>query len=191
MKRALLIDNYDSFTYNLVQYLQELGVEVLVYKNDAITASQAGKLSPDFLIFSPGPGTVECSKDIGSGLEIFEVFKGKIPILGVCLGHQMIGKYFGTDIVKVKPMHGKKSKIKILSKTGIFKDFPNEIEGMRYHSLVVATRHAALLQITAQTEDHLVMAFEILNMKIYGVQFHPESIGTKMGMKILENFLRT
>lgn len=188
MKKVLLIDNYDSFTYNLVQYLQELGAEVIVRKNNEINATQAEELHPDFLIFSPGPGTVECEKDVGNSLEVFEILKEKIPILGVCLGHQMIGKYFGAEIAKVSPMHGKKSVIKILEKSGIFENFPDEIQGMRYHSLVVKNPPEKI-KITARTGDNIIMALEIPKQKIYGVQFHPESIGTKIGMEILENFL--
>lgn len=193
MKKILLIDNYDSFTYNLLQCCRELKTEVFVQKNDEITVSKAQKIDPDFLLFSPGPGTAECQKDIGNGLEIFEAFRGKIPILGVCLGHQMIGKYFGAKIKKVPPAHGKKSIIQILQKSGLFQNFPDQIEGMRYHSLVVdingEARFIAPLRVTAKTEDSLIMALEIPEQKIYGIQFHPESIGTKIGRKILENFL--
>ncbi len=187
-KRVFIIDNYDSFTFNLVQYFRELGTEVFVNKNDEITVSQLQKLSPDALIFSPGPGTVECREDIGNGLEIFKHFQGKIPILGVCLGHQMIGKYFGGIIEKVAPMHGKKSHIHILDKTGLFQGFPDVIEGMRYHSLVVSDPDP-VLHITARTQDGLIMACENVDQRVFGIQFHPESIGTKTGLDILRNFL--
>jgi anthranilate synthase/aminodeoxychorismate synthase-like glutamine amidotransferase len=191
-KRILLIDNYDSFTYNLVQYLQELGGEVTVSKNDEITAPEAKKLHPDALVFSPGPGTVECASDIGNGVKIFETFRGKIPILGVCLGHQMIGKYFSGKILKVTPVHGKRWPILITKPAGIFKKLPKEITGMRYHSMVVDRKNFPKeLTITTETEDGLVMACEKTDEKIYGVQFHPESIGTKFGMDILKNFLDT
>jgi anthranilate synthase component 2 len=190
MKKVLLIDNYDSFTYNLVQYLQELNARVWVYKNNEIEADHISqKLSPDCIIFSPGPGSVEQKKDIGNGLDILEKYAGKTPILGVCLGHQLIGKYFGADIVKIPPMHGKKSRIRIQEKTGIFISFPTYIEGMRYHSLAIENVSSAI-KITACTDSNEIMGIEIPGQKIYGVQFHPESIGTKIGKKILENFLR-
>ncbi|MCF7905698.1 aminodeoxychorismate/anthranilate synthase component II [Candidatus Gracilibacteria bacterium] len=190
MKKVLLIDNYDSFTYNLVQYLQELGCEVIVKRNDNVVTKEAEEIQPDALVFSPGPGTVENARDIGNGIEIFEHFRGKIPILGVCLGHQMIGKYFGGDIQKVFPVHGKRWPIQIIKKTGLFRNFPDQIEGMRYHSLVV-TRDTfpPELTITAETEDGLVMACEKADERIFGIQFHPESIGTASGMDILKNFL--
>lgn len=197
-KKLLLIDNYDSFTYNLVQYFQTLGVEVMVKRNDEISVEEAEVLNPDFLVFSPGPGTVENPKDIGVGPELFEAFRGRIPILGVCLGHQMMGHIFGGTIKKVSPVHGKRWPTKIISPTGIFEGFPEEIETMRYHSMVVAfdegeTHSYASLQITAEfmepNGENLMAAFEKADEKIFGVQFHPESIGTKTGMRILENFL--
>lgn len=192
MKTILLIDNYDSFTYNLVQYFQELGTKVIVKRNDEITTSEAESLKPDYLVFSPGPGTVENAKDIGIGAELFEKMRGKIPILGVCLGQQMIGHILGGSIDKVEPRHGKRWSMKVLDKSGLFKDFPNEFEGMRYHSMVVNRESCpAELNITVETndEEQLIMAFEKIDEMIYGVQFHPESIGTPEGMKILENFL--
>ena len=131
MKKVLLIDNYDSFTWNLVQIFRELKTKVVVRKNDEINASEAEKLNPDFLIFSPGPGTVKNPRDIGNGLDIFKKLRGKIPILGVCLGHQMIGEFFGGKIKKTEPAHGKKSSIKILRKTGLFKNFPDAVN--RFH----------------------------------------------------------
>jgi anthranilate synthase/aminodeoxychorismate synthase-like glutamine amidotransferase len=186
MKNVLLIDNYDSFTFNLVQYFQELGANVIVRKNDAITVSEAEDLKIDALVFSPGPGTVECAEDIGNGLAIFEHFKGKIPILGVCLGHQMMGKYFGGSIEKIAPMHGKKSTIIITNKEGLFQGLPDTIEGMRYHSLIVTQSN---IDITATTEDGHIMALEDSAERIFGIQFHPESIGTRAGIHILKNFL--
>lgn len=194
MKKILLIDNYDSFTYNLVQYFQQLDCEVLVYRNDEISAMEAQNLNPDYLVFSPGPGTVENLKDIGNGIELFGLFRGRIPILGVCLGHQMIGKIFGGVIEKVAPVHGKRWKIKVLENShGLFQNFPKSFEGMRYHSMVVNRESFPdTLKITTETddEDQFVMALENREEKIFGVQFHPESIGTKEGMKILENFLK-
>ncbi len=195
MKKLLLIDNYDSFTYNLVQYFQQLGCEVFVHRNDEISTEKALELNPDYLVFSPGPGTVENVKDIGNGEELFKVFRGKIPILGVCLGHQLIGKIFGGKIEKVAPVHGKRWLMKILkTEGGLFDGMPVTIKGMRYHSMVVKKENFPVeLTITAQTQDDegLVMACEKADEKIFGLQFHPESIGTKTGMEILENFLKT
>jgi len=192
MKKILLIDNYDSFTWNLVQYLQELDTKVLVYKNDEISSQEAKKLNPDFLIFSPGPGNSKNQKDIGNSLEILETFKGKIPILGVCLGHQMIAEYFGGTVEKTRPAHGQKWLISILKPEGIFQDLPSEIIGMRYHSLVVSPQNFPKdLEITASTKDEKIMALQNLKERIFGIQFHPESIGTKLGIKILKNFLKT
>jgi len=194
MKKLLLIDNYDSFTYNLSQYFQELGVAVVVRRNDEISVEEAAKIGADFLVFSPGPGTPENPADIGAGEAIFSHFRGKIPILGVCLGHQMIGRIFGGKIEKVEPAHGKKWRICVLEKSGLFRDFPDEFLGMRYHSMVVARKNfpEKKLKITAETadENRLVMAFERVEERIFGVQFHPESVGTKSGMQILENFLK-
>lgn len=192
MKKVLLIDNYDSFTWNLLQYLQELGTEVLVYKNDQINSEEAQKLNPDFLVFSPGPGNSQVPKDIGNSLEILKVFEGNIPILGVCLGHQMIAEYFGGKVEKTRPAHGQRWLINITKKEGLFRNFPQEIIGMRYHSLIVSSENfPENLEVTAHTEDGKIMAFQDLKKRIFGIQFHPESIGTKMGKNILQNFLNT
>jgi len=191
-RKVLLIDNYDSFTYNLVQYFQELDCEVSVYRNDKITLDEAKKLNPNFLVFSPGPGTVDNPKDVGIGPVLFDYFQEKIPILGVCLGHQMIGKIFGGKIKKVLPVHGKRYPMKILSKKGLFKNFGNKILAMRYHSMVINKKNFPKnLDITAVSDDeeNFIMAIENLDKKIFGVQFHPESIGTKTGIKILKNFI--
>ena len=191
-KKILLIDNYDSFTFNLVQYFQILGARVVVRRNDEISADAAEKLAPNFLVFSPGPGSVEIPADIGASAEIFEKFRGKIPILGVCLGHQLIGKIFGGKIKKVPPVHGKRWPIKILNHNSIFKNLEKKIRGMRYHSMIVARENfPSNLKITAETDDadKFVMAAENLREKIFGIQFHPESIGTPVGIEILRNFL--
>jgi anthranilate synthase component 2 len=197
-KKLLLIDNYDSFTYNLVQYFQELGVEVIVKRNDQITAAAAKNLAPDYLVFSPGPGTCEVASDIGVSEDLFHVFRGVIPILGVCLGHQLMGKIFGGQIKRVAPAHGKRYPIKVTDKAAVlFQNLPATIEVMRYHSLVVdftqylATHDTVPLTITALTadEDRLIMAMEKPTEKLYGVQFHPESIGTPSGKIMLQNFL--
>lgn len=198
MKKILLIDNYDSFTYNIVQYLQELGGEVLVKRNDQITLAEAKKIAPQYLVFSPGPGTCEVQSDIGVSEEFLMYFKGKIPILGVCLGHQLMGKVFGGSIKRVAPAHGKRHPIKVISEQAqLFKDLPTQLEVMRYHSLVVdfseyeSIHGQPPFEITARTDDEecLIMAMENHDQKLYGVQFHPESIGTPTGKKILENFL--
>jgi len=193
MKKLLIIDNYDSFTYNLVQYFAELGVEVLIFRNDEIDEKSAKELKPDFLVFSPGPGTAENDEDLGNGQEIFETFRGKIPILGVCLGHQMIGKIFGGKIITIPPQHGKRWALKILqSKEGIFKNLPEKITAMRYHSMVLERESfPQSLNITCETDDEegIIMGLENSQEKIFGVQFHPESIGTEFGKKILINFL--
>ena len=198
MPRVVMIDNHDSFTYNLVQYFQELNVEVVVKRNDEITVSEAVSLNPDYLVFSPGPGTDENPKDIGNGEVILQHFRGNIPILGVCLGHQLIGKIFGGKITKILPQHGKRWSLKVLDKSGLFKNFPDTFEGMRYHSMIVelpplppGEGRGEGLTITAETndDDQYIMAFERPDEKLYSVQFHPESIGTPDGINILKNFL--
>ena len=192
MKKLLLIDNYDSFTYNLVQYFQTLGLEVIVKRNDEVTLDEAKALKLDYLVFSPGPGTVENLNDVGVGPELFNYFRAQIPILGVCLGHQMMGQIFGGKIIKITPQHGKRWPMKVLDKSGLFKNFDDTFEGMRYHSMVVESNSFdPLLKVTAVTddEDQHIMAFEKSDEKLFGVQFHPESIGTKEGMKSLENFV--
>ena len=195
MKKLLLIDNYDSFTYNLVQYFQSLGVEVNVKRNDEIDVDGVATMKPDFLVFSPGPGTVENPEDIGNGEAIMKKFIGKIPILGVCLGHQLIGKLYGGKIIQVEPQHGKRWPIKVLDKSGLFKDFPDTFEGMRYHSLVVTVplekgdKGGLTVTSVSDDEDQHIMSFELPEKNLYGVQFHPESIGTPDGLQILKNFL--
>jgi len=192
MKKLLLIDNYDSFTYNLVQYFQTLGLDVLVKRNDEVTLAEAKAIKPDYLVFSPGPGTVENPEDIGVGAELFNYFRNQIPILGVCLGHQMMGHIFGGKIIKITPQHGKRWSMKVLDKSGLFKNFNDTFEGMRYHSMVVEPgSFDESLKVTAVTNDtdQHIMAFEKPDEKLFAVQFHPESIGTKEGMKILENFV--
>ena len=193
-KKLLLIDNYDSFTYNLVQYFQALGLAVTVKRNDEITLAEAVDFLPDFLVFSPGPGTVENPDDIGVGPALFNAFRGKIPILGVCLGHQMMGHIFGGKIITIEPQHGKRWPMKVLDKSGLFKDFNDTFEGMRYHSMVVEPgSFDEALKVTAVTDDghQHIMAFEKPDEKLFAVQFHPESIGTKEGLKILENFIKS
>ena len=183
----LMIDNYDSFTYNLVQYFGELGQEVKVYRNDEITIKEARKLKPEYLVISPGP----CApKQAGISLEIIREFRADLPILGVCLGHQAIGEAFGGNIVKApKPMHGKLSKIQHNSNF-LFSNIENNFLVTRYHSLTIDPQSLPdELEITAKSEDGVIMGIKHKVYNILGVQFHPESIKTENGKKILSNFL--
>ena len=182
-----MIDNYDSFTYNLVQYLGELGADLKVYRNDKITIEQIQEMRPERIVISPGPGRPE---DAGISVEIIKKLSGKIPILGVCLGHQAIGYAFGGKIVQAKElMHGKTSQI-FHNKKGIFKSIENPFEATRYHSLVIEKKSLPkCLEINAWTKDKEIMGVEHNKFPLWGVQFHPESILTKAGKKILKNFL--
>ncbi|BAW80884.1 anthranilate synthase subunit II [Candidatus Nitrosoglobus terrae] len=188
----LMIDNYDSFTYNLVQYLGELGEKVNVFRNDQINITDIEQLRPSYLIISPGPCT---PNEAGISLEIIYHFTGKLPILGVCLGHQCIGQAFGGQIVHAKTiMHGKTSMVYHNNK-GVFKDLSNPFEATRYHSLVIEqTSFPSCLEITAWTETDKGTVDEIMGIRhrdlaIEGVQFHPESILTQHGHNLLLNFL--
>ena len=183
----LVIDNYDSFTYNLVQYLGELGAELKVYRNDKITIDQIKKMNPEKIVISPGPGRPE---DAGVSVSIIKELGGKTPILGVCLGHQAIGYAFGGKIVQAKElMHGKTSSI-YHDKREIFKSIENPFEATRYHSLVIEKKSLPkCLEVTAWTEDKEIMGVRHKRFPLWGVQFHPESILTKAGMNILRNFL--
>ncbi|NWG31551.1 MAG: aminodeoxychorismate/anthranilate synthase component II [Rhodocyclaceae bacterium] len=183
----LMIDNYDSFTYNLVQYFGELGQDVRVYRNDAITLEEIAAMSPDYLVISPGP----CSpKEAGISVEAIKTFAGKLPILGVCLGHQSIGYAFGGEIVHARQlMHGKISPVHHAN-VGIFSGLPNPFNATRYHSLAI--RRDTLpdcLEITAWTEDGEIMGVRHKECAVQGVQFHPESIMTEHGHALLKNFL--
>ena len=183
----LMIDNYDSFTYNLVQYFGELGQEVEVFRNDKITVQEAQALEPEYLVISPGP----CSpKEAGVSIDLINFFKDKIPILGVCLGHQAIGEAFGGKIIKAnKPMHGKISIIEHDSNF-LFKNIANNLAVTRYHSLIIESESLPKdLIVNARTSDGTIMGIQHTNLKISGVQFHPESIMTNKGKKILSNFL--
>ena len=183
----LMIDNYDSFTYNLVQYLGEMGEELQVYRNDKITVKEIERLKPDRIIISPGP----CSpKEAGISVETIKHFAGKIPILGVCLGHQSIGYAFGGDVVRAgRLMHGKTSMIHHDGK-GVFKGLPNPFEATRYHSLVIKRETMpSCLEISAETDIGEVMGVRHKDFVIEGVQFHPESILTQNGKDLLRNFL--
>ncbi len=183
----LVIDNYDSFTYNLVQYLGELGSKLEVYRNDKISIEGISKMSPDKIVISPGPGE---PRNAGISEAVIMEFGKKTPILGVCLGHQAIGEVFGGKIVGAKSlMHGKTSAI-YHDGTGVFRDIPNPFEATRYHSLLVDRgSFPGVLSITAHTKDDEIMGLKHKEYPIYGVQFHPESILTSEGKNILKNFL--
>ncbi len=182
-----LIDNYDSFTYNLVQYLGELGADIRVFRNDQISLNELIALKPDHLVISPGPG--EPIKDGGVSPEAIKHFTGKIPVLGVCLGHQCLGAVYGCKVDRApRLMHGKTSPVNHNGQ-GIFKDIPSPFEGMRYHSLVVYEPIPAELEIVAQTSEGEIMALKHRQHPTYGVQFHPESILTEHGKQLLKNFL--
>lgn len=189
----LMIDNYDSFTYNVVQYLGELGADVRVFRNDEITVGEIEALAPERIVVSPGPCT---PNEAGVSLDVIRAFAGKLPLLGICLGHQAIGQAFGGKIVRAKQvMHGKTSPIHHLSQ-GVFADLPNPFEATRYHSLVIEKSSLPnCLEVTAWTEDTEGNFDEIMGVRhkefqIEGVQFHPESILTKVGHDLLANFLK-
>jgi para-aminobenzoate synthetase component 2 len=183
----LVIDNYDSFTYNLVQYLGELGQEIIVRRNDEIDLEGIAKLAPDHILISPGPCT---PNEAGISLALIERFKGEIPILGVCLGHQSIGQAFGGEVVRAdKLMHGKTSDI-IHDGCSLFEGLPSPFTATRYHSLIVKRDTLPdCLEITAQTEDGEIMGLRHKQYTVEGVQFHPESIMTDHGLRILRNFV--
>ena len=188
MIKILLIDNYDSFTFNLYHYLSSLKTNVDVLRNDKITTKDVIKKKYDKIVISPGPGNPSQS---GNCLSIVNSLHKKIPIFGVCLGHQIIGHVFGSKIIKTKKlMHGKTSKI-ISKKKGILKNLPRIFEATRYHSLIIDKKSLSEeLEITAETEDGLIMGIQHKKYNIHGVQFHPESIKTKIGINILRNFIR-
>ena len=183
----LMIDNYDSFTYNLVQYLSELGEKVAVFRNDKITVQKIKKLKPKKIVISPGPGT---PLEAGVSNDIIRELSGSIPILGVCLGHQCIGHVFGGKIVRAKKiMHGKVSEV-FHNKKGIFCAIENPFVATRYHSLLIENKSfPSVLELTAWTKDKEIMGVRHRSHPTFGVQFHPESILTTAGKKILKNFL--
>jgi anthranilate synthase component II len=184
----LVIDNYDSFTYNLVQYFGQLGADVRVERNDALTVGQIAALSPSHIVISPGPGTPD---DSGVSLDVLRSLSASIPVLGVCLGHQAIGQVFG-GVVKRAPrlMHGKTSLIRHTGK-GVFAGLPDPLEATRYHSLIVEPESLPdCLEVTATTtDDGQIMGLQHRELNVHGVQFHPESILTAAGMDLLRNFL--
>ena len=183
----LMIDNYDSFTYNLVQYFGELGQDVRVVRNDQISVAEIEKMKPDTIVISPGPCT---PNEAGISVETIQKLGGKIPILGVCLGHQSIGQAYGGKIVRAKRlMHGKTSMIRHENK-GVFSGLPNPFEATRYHSLVIAPDTVPdVLEVTARSDDGEIMGVRHRTLPVEGVQFHPESILTQHGHDLLKNFL--
>jgi anthranilate synthase component 2 len=183
----LMIDNYDSFTYNIVQYFGELGEDVRTVRNDEITLEQIAEMNPDRICISPGP---KSPKDAGVSVDVLKAFKGKLPILGVCLGHQAIGEAFGGQIIRAKQvMHGKTSKIAHTGE-GVFKGLPSPFTVIRYHSLAIERASLpSCLEVTAWTDDGEIMGVRHKEFDIEGVQFHPESILSEHGHAMLKNFL--
>ncbi len=183
----LLLDNYDSFTYNLAQYLGELGCTVEVHRNDRISVDQIAQRKPERIVISPGPCTPQ---EAGICVELIQKLAGKIPILGVCLGHQAIGAAFGGKIVRApKLFHGKTSQIRH-DGSGVFRGLPNPFTATRYHSLIVERKSLpAELQVTAETDDEIIMGMQHREYPLMGVQFHPESVLTESGKQLLKNFL--
>ena len=183
----LILDNYDSFTYNLVQYLGELGAEMSVHRNDRITLQEIEKMQPSKIVISPGPCT---PKEAGISVDLIRKFGSQIPILGVCLGHQAIGEAFGGEVVRApRLMHGKTSMIEHDGR-GVYRGLPNPFEATRYHSLIIRRESMPkVLEITAWTEEGEIMGVRHKTFPIEGVQFHPESILTKAGKDLLKNFL--
>ena len=191
-KKTLIIDNYDSFTYILKQYFGELGGNPEVFFHDQITIAQIRRIKPTHIILSPGPGTADKPKDVGIMPEVIKAFYKKIPILGVCLGHHVLGKFFGGKIIRApKIMHGKQSTI-YHQKQGIFKGVRSPFKAMRYHSLMIDPPFWLQnpdVDVTAHTSDGIIMGIQHNQYPVFGVQFHPESLGTPEGKKIIRNFL--
>ena len=183
----LLLDNYDSFTYNLLHYLSELGCQVIVHRNNAVSVADVLAMKPEGIVISPGPGAPEES---GICLALVKEASGKIPLLGVCLGHQAIGQAFGGQVVRApKPMHGKVSAVHHQGR-GVFKGLPSPFSATRYHSLIVEkTSLPDMLEITAETEDGIIMGLKHKSLNVHGVQFHPESIASEHGHALLRNFV--
>ena len=186
----LMIDNYDSFTYNIVQYCLELGADLKVIRNDELTVDEIKALNPEKIIISPGPATPD---DAGVSLEVIEAFKDEVPILGICLGHQSIAQSFGGRVVRAKKMmHGKTSQVECEGDCAIFNKMPEIFTATRYHSLIVEQESLpdTIIPTAYSDDDHEIMALQIKDKPIYGVQFHPESIMSEFGYDILENFLK-
>ncbi|MEA2091603.1 MAG: aminodeoxychorismate/anthranilate synthase component II [Campylobacterota bacterium] len=187
---VLMIDNYDSFTYNIVQYCRELGADLKIIRNDEMSVADIEELNPDKIIISPGPASPD---EAGVTLEVIDYFKDRLPILGICLGHQSIAQVYGAEVVRAaNMMHGKTSTMKRVDECKIFKDLPEEFIATRYHSLIVDKESLPkMIEPTAYSEDDSeIMAIKIKDRDIYGVQFHPESIMSEYGHKIIGNFLK-
>ena len=185
-----MIDNYDSFTYNIVQYCLELGANLKVIRNDEMSIEEIEALNPEKIIISPGPATPD---EAGVSLDVIDYFKAKLPILGICLGHQSIAQSFGGEIIRAKNlMHGKTSTMEVVEPTCVFKDLPKEFTATRYHSLVVNQENLpSVIKPTAYSkDDHEIMALEVEGYDIYGIQFHPESIMSDYGHEMIDNFLK-
>ncbi len=186
----LMIDNYDSFTYNIVQYCRELGADLKIIRNDEMSVEEIDKLAPEKIIISPGPAS---PNEAGITLKTIEYFKDKIPILGICLGHQSIAQVFGGDVVRAKNMmHGKTSVMKQSNNSKIFQDLPQEFVATRYHSLIVDKKSLPknIIPTAFSTDDNEIMALKIKDKDIYGIQFHPESIMSEYGHEMIGNFLK-
>jgi anthranilate synthase component 2 len=187
---VLMIDNYDSFTYNIVQYCRELGADLQVIRNDEMTVDEIAELGAEKIILSPGPST---PNEAGVTLEVIERFAGETPIFGICLGHQSIAQAFGGEVVRAKNMmHGKTSQVKVTHESPIFKEIPKEFRATRYHSLVVNpdSLPERIVPTAVSTDDKEIMALQIKDLPVYGVQFHPESIMSQYGHEMLDNFLK-
>jgi len=185
-----MIDNYDSFTYNVVQYCLELGADLKVIRNDELTVEEIKALNPEKIIISPGPAT---PNEAGVTLDVIKAFGDTTPIFGICLGHQSIAQAFGGEVIRAKNMmHGKTSQVEIDKETLIYKGLPNEFRATRYHSLTVNQENlpSNIVPTSYSKDDHEIMSLEIEGKDIYGVQFHPESIMSEHGYEILDNFLK-
>ncbi len=186
---VLMIDNYDSFTYNIVQYFKELGADLKVIRNDEMTVEQIEALNPEKIVISPGPST---PNEAGVSLEVIKKLGHKIPILGICLGHQAIGQAFGGTVDKApNMMHGKTSTMKVCADSPLFKDMPKEFTATRYHSLIFKKVNlpSCIIPTAYSADDDEIMALQVEGSKIYGVQFHPESVLSHFGHEIFKNFL--
>jgi len=187
---VLMIDNYDSFTYNVVQYCRELGADLKVIRNDELNVEEIKALNPEKIILSPGPSTPD---EAGVTLEVIKEFADSTPIFGICLGHQSIAQAFGGEVIRAKNMmHGKTSQVQVECQTPIFKDLPNEFRATRYHSLTVNKENLPenIIATSHSTDDDEIMSLQIKDRPIYGVQFHPESIMSEYGHEMLDNFLK-
>ena len=187
---VLMIDNYDSFTYNVVQYCRELGADLKIIRNDEMTIDEIKALNPEKIILSPGPATPD---DAGVTLDVIKEFSDTTPIFGICLGHQSIAQAFGGEVIRAKNMmHGKTSQVEVDCETPIFKDLPSEFRATRYHSLTVNKENLPdiIIATSHSMDDDEIMSLQIKDKPIYGVQFHPESIMSEHGHEMLENFLK-